>query len=414
MLTRSGQRPKRRKPRPEALPLASLDHFSDYLRSLGFASNTSQLYLAVARRFRSWLHHPRKRKLFIGEASVAAFVRRCKVKSHLRHVHHVESGLRHLLRMLRGRGELADPPAPVLSTIDVAMRDFAVYLQGTCGLAETTRRFHVYYVRQFLESRFGSGPLRLSHLCRADLIGFVGRFAEQWTAGAARRLASSLRMYLRYLQLHGICDRDLVASVPTIRQYRLSHLPRTMTENQLRTFLSSFVRSTPLGRRNYAMGLLMSTLGLRVGEVALLQLDDLNWREGSIRIVSPKTHRMRILPLPAHVGQAIVDYLRHGRPATTHRQVFVRHVAPREMAITAAAVRVAMVSAYRRCGFDPRWKGTHILRHTVATQLHQRGATLKEVADLLGHRSIETSAIYAKVDHPALTAVALPWPEVIS
>jgi integrase/recombinase XerD len=413
MPVRSRQRPKKRQLCPDQSQ-ASLCRFRDYLRSLGYAANTTEQYVALFRRFRSWLQRPRKRKLLIGEESVAAFIRRCKVTGHLRHVHHIQCGLRHVLRMLRGCGELADPPTPPCTALDVAIRDFALHLRETCGLAGTTCRFHLYYVRQFLERKYGIGPLRLNCLCRDDLVSFVASFAQQWTAGSARRLASSLRKYLRYLQLQGICDGQLVASVPTIRQYRLSHLPRMMTEDQLRTFLSSFDRSTPYGRRNYAMALLMSSLGLRVGEVVLLQLGDLNWRDGSIRIVCPKTRRMRMLPLPDHVGQAIADYLRHGRPATAHRWVFARHIAPPGMALTAPAIQRAMVRAYRHCGFDPRWNGTHLLRHTMATQLHQRGATLKEVADLLGHRSIESSAVYTKVNHPALTAVALPWPEVVS
>ena len=185
-----------------------------------------------------------------------------------------------------------------------------------------------------------------------------------------------------------------------------------MTEEQLDTFLSSFDRSTTTGRRNYAMAMLMGTLGLRASEVAVLQLDDINWRDSSMRIASPKSRRANVLPLPVCVGQAIADYLRHGRPATADRHVFVRHVAPKDIPLNGPLICKMATSAYRRCGFDPRWHGTHILRHTAATNMHQRGATLKEVADLLGHRSIETFAVYAKVNLPALVAVALPWPEV--
>jgi site-specific recombinase XerD len=411
MPARHRQRSEKRDSRSECISQVSLDHFGEHLRSQGFSANTIQLYLGLAQRFRSWLLRRRKREQPVDEASIAAFVHRRKVKDRLRQVHHIQSGLRHLLRMLRDRGELAAAPAPPPTVIDIALRDFSEHLRDNCGLAESSRRFRVYYVRQFLEGKYGRGPLRLNRLCREDLASSVARFAQR-NPGAVQQFATSLRQYLRHLQLLGICDGQLVAAVPTIRKYRLSHLPRTMTEEQLRTFLSSFDRSTPLGRRNYAMALLMSGLGLRVGEVALLQLDDLNWRDGSIRIVSPKTRRTNLLPLPVHVGQAIADYLRHGRPATSHRHVFARHFAPKGIPTNASLIRAAMITAYRRCGFDPRWNGTHILRHTAANQMHQQGATLKEVADLLGHRSIETSAVYAKVNLPALAAVALPWPEV--
>lgn len=185
-----------------------------------------------------------------------------------------------------------------------------------------------------------------------------------------------------------------------------------MTEDQLRTLVSSFDRTTAIGRRDYAMILLMSTLGLRASEVAFLKLDDLKWRESSLKIVTPKNRRTMTLPLPPVTGRAIAEYLRHGRPVTSHRHVFARHCAPRHVPLSASTIRAMTVRAYRRCGFSSQWCGTHILRHTVATQLHQRGAALKEVADLLGHRSIETSAIYAKVNLSALFAVAMPWPEV--
>lgn len=229
---------------------------------------------------------------------------------------------------------------------------------------------------------------------------------------AAQAAASALRRYFRFLQLQGICSADLVASIPTTPRWKLAALPKTLTEDQLHTLLSSFDRTTPLGKRDYAMVTLMASLGLRSSEVAMLKLDDLNWRDSSMRLVTPKNRRTLTLPLPSVTGRAIADYLRHGRPATSSRHVFVRHSAPRQVPINGSTIRAMVVRAYRRCGFDPKWCGTHILRHTVATQLHQHGASLKEVADLLGHRSIETSAVYAKVNMCALSKVALPWSEV--
>ena len=397
---------------PEVLCQATLDEFREHLRSRGYAGTTIQQYVAAATRFRSWLCQPRRRRQPLGNASVSSFVRHCRVKRHLRHMHHIRSSLGHLLQMLRDRGELTDAPAPSPTAIDLAVQEFVTHLRDTCGLAEATYRRHAKFVRRFLESTYGSGPLRLKRLCRDDIVQFVRGSTEQATPGSNQALVGALRRYLRYLQLLGICDEQLVVAVPTIRRWRLASLPRTMSEEQLHTFLSSFDRSTATGRRDYGVALLMATLGLRASEVALLQLDDINWRESSLRIVSPKSRRVKVLPMPVTVGRAIVDYLRHGRPTVSHRHVFARHIAPREIPLNGASIRAIAIRAYRRCGFDPRWKGTHILRHTVATHIHQRGATLKEVADLLGHRSIETSAVYAKVNLPALATVALPWPEV--
>ena len=412
MSNRRSRHPVKRDACSDGLCQAAVDDFAACLRGRGYAASTISQYLLIVEQFRTWLRASGKRKQPVREAFVSSFVDKCRTKHRLRHVGHLRAALGHLVQLLRDRGELADAPTPPPTVIDVAIQGFTSHLRNTCGFAESTCRVRACYVRRFLECKFGNGPLNLKSLCRDDLVNFVTGHSEQNARVAPRVLASSLRAYLRYLQLQGICGAQLVAAVPTTRRSKLANLPRTMTEEQLRTFLSSFDRSTAIGRRNYAIALLMSTLGLRAGEVGLLQLDDLNWRDSSVRIVSPKTRRTNVLPLPADVGKAIADYLHHGRPTTSHRHVFARHIAPRGIPLNAPLIRAMAVRAYRRCGFDPRWNGTHILRHTMATHMHQRGVALKEVADLLGHRSIETSAIYAKVNLSALTAVALPWPEV--
>lgn len=412
MLDRHSRSPAKRGTRNATIRQATLDEFAEYLRSRGYAAATIRQYVAVAERFRSWLCHPRKRRQPLDEDSVSAFIGHCRSKHRLRQWHHLRSGLGRLVQMLRDRGEWTGAPVPAPRTIDLAIQEFVVHLRETCGLADSTCRRHAQLIRRFLESRHGGGALRLNQLCQDELTQFIGDFAKHATPNSSRELASSLRKYLRFLQLQGICDGRLLAAIPPFPLWKLASLPRTMTEEQVHRFLLSFDRSTPIGQRDYGIALLMATLGLRASEVALLQLDDLNWRESSLRVTSPKSRRVKALPMSTRVGQAIADYLRHGRPTVSHRHVFARHVAPREVPLNGASIRAIAVRAYGRCEFDPQWKGTHILRHTVATHIYQRGATLKEVADLLGHRSIETSAIYAKVNLPALAAVALPWPEV--
>lgn len=397
---------------PKGLCQATFSDFEAYLSARGYARSTVQQYVLTARRFDAWLRHPRKRRLAIDEEAVALFVRRSRVTKRLCRTNYLQTGLRHLLQMLRDRGEVTLISASPPTIIDAAIQKFISHMRETCGFAEATCRRHAFYVRRFLEYKYGGGALRWNRLCRDDLVNFVGEYGKRSMLRAAQAVASALRKYLGYLQLQGINVQGLVAAVPTTPCWRLANLPRMMTEEQVRTLLSSFDRSTATGRRDYAIISLMSTLGLRASEVARLQLDDLNWRDASLRIVTPKSRRTNTLPLPDAAGRAIADYLRDGRPATSHRHVFARHIAPRNIPLKGSTVQATAIRAFRRCGFDPRWKGSHILRHTVATQLHQRGATLKEVADMLGHRSIETSAVYAKVNFPALAAVALPWPEV--
>jgi integrase len=186
-----------------------------------------------------------------------------------------------------------------------------------------------------------------------------------------------------------------------------------MSGHQLHTFLGLFDRSTPAGRRDYAMALCQTDLGFRVGEVAALKLDDIDWRGGTIRILAGKTRRGRVLPLTDGVGQAIADYLRHGRPATLCRHVFVRHTVPPGTPVTRHLISHVFRRAFARVEGCENWKGTHVLRHTAATRMYSRGANLKEIADILGHRSLSTTAVYAKVEPTRLATVALPWPEEV-
>jgi integrase len=203
----------------------------------------------------------------------------------------------------------------------------------------------------------------------------------------------------------------LIAAVPRVAHWRLASLPGVLSESELNSVLRSFDRTTATGRRDYAMARCLVDLGLRAGEVAALQLDDVNWREGTLRIAKSKSKRMTLLPLPAQTGHALAQYLRFARPKTESRAVFVRHRAPRDEAVGASLVRNAIRCAYARCGLARRWTGTHVLRHTAASRLINAGATIKDIADLLGHRDLDTTTIYAKVDLRKLAKVALAWPD---
>jgi site-specific recombinase XerD len=244
-----------------------------------------------------------------------------------------------------------------------------------------------------------------------DVMAFVATYATRCRPGSAQVVASSLRSLLRFLQFKGECKPALVTAVPHIQNWRLDHVPHTMTEVQLREFLAGFDRSTPTGRRDYAMVLCQADLGLRVSEVSALQLEDVDWRAATLRIEGRKSRRTRITPLTEGVGRAIEEYLRKGRHRTNSRRLFVRHTAPVGTAFSAELIRGMIRRAFARVEGCAHLTGAHALRHTAATRLHRHGASLKEVADLLGHQSIDTTAIYTKVDLPTLATVALPWPE---
>jgi site-specific recombinase XerD len=253
--------------------------------------------------------------------------------------------------------------------------------------------------------------MRWEALRPRDVMDYLARYAQRCRPPSVQIAASSLRRFLRYLQFQGLCGPSLVAAVPRIPQWRLAHTPKTLTDQQLQAFLSTFDRTTAVGRRDYAMALCQAILGLRVSEVAVLRLQDIDWRRGVMGLLSTKTGRAREIPLAARVGKAIAAYLRHGRPATPCRHLFVRHRIRHGTPVSKAVIREVIRDAYAKVDGCRHLTGTHVLRHTAATRMQQRGVSLKELADVLGHRSLDTTALYAQVDLPRLAAVALPWPE---
>jgi integrase len=298
----------------------------------------------------------------------------------------VRAALGHLLRLPGGpldRPRPASPPTPVEAFLEL----YRAHLRADRGLAESTCSYRLRYARDFLRGRFGDGPVSGAALRPEDLMAFTATYAARCRPGSAQVAACSLRSLLRFLQLHGDSTPALVAAVPHIPRWRLDHLPRTMSEDQLRGFLSGFDRATPTGRRDYAMARCQVDLGLRASEVIALRLEDLDWRRGTLRIVGGKVGRTRELPLTQEVGKAIAEYLRRGRPVTTCRHVFVRHTVPVGGALGPTLIRGVIRRAFARVEGCTHLAGTHVLRHTAATRLHRRGASLKEVADLLGHRS---------------------------
>ena len=221
-------------------------------------------------------------------------------------------------------------------------------------------------------------------------------------------MSGALRCYLRFRALAGDDIRGLQDAVPNAAHWRLATLPEVFTEEEIQRLLDSFERVTCSPKRAYAMARCLTDLGLRASEVVGLQLEDLNWREGTICLAAGKLRRASVLPLRAEVGRAIADYLKTERPLTSSRAVFVRHVAPHYRPIGPGVVRRAIRDAYQRCGWTH--SRVHILRHSIASNLLRHGTPLKEIADLLRHRSLDTSMIYTKVDLRRLTAVAMSWP----
>jgi site-specific recombinase XerD len=394
---------------------AWIELYVSYLHQRGHPPGSIQLYVQAVEHFGVWLASKHGNFESVTQATIDSFLYdhlpdcRCPTPAPT-YLYQVRAALAHLPRVPGIHFSPAQPASPG-NPVDAALEHYGRYLRDTCGLAKSTCLYRVRYAREFLEAKFADGPVRWDTIRPEDVMAFTAGYAARCRPQSAQVAASSLRSLLRFLQLRGECESVLVAAVPHIPSWRLDHLPRTMTDEQLRLFLAHFDRSTPTGRRDYAMALCQVDLGLRVSEVSALRLEDVDWRAATLRIEGGKSRRTRALPLTEGVGRAIAEYLRKGRPITPCRHLFVRHTVPVGTVIGTELIRGRIRLAFAQVEGCAHWTGTHVLRHTAATRLHRRGTSLKEVADLLGHQSIDTTAIYTKVDLPTLATVALPWPE---
>lgn len=404
--------------RLQANPLAELiQEYVAHFRTLGYSWVTVRERVQALEHFGYWLATKRLGPEAVNQDLVRRFLRdhlsrcRCPPPAPVS-LTRVRPALNQLLRLLESRGGGNSNEVVRRRPIDAVIEEFRAYLCNVCGLSESTCSSRVRYAREFLEGRFAGRPPRWTSLRPCHVVSFVMDFAQRCRPSSVQVAASSLRCFLRYLQTRGWCGESLVAAVPRTAHWRLSSLPKALSEEHLREFLSTFDRSTANGCRDYAMALCQVILGLRVSEVAHLRLDDIEWRTGVVRIEDSKGRCQRELPLPRPVGQAIAEYIRQKRPPTLCRNVFLRHRGARGSSVTPALIRGVMRLTYAKVRGCEHLGGTHVLRHTAATRMLQRGARLKEIADVLGHRCLTSTAIYAKVDLPSLTAVSLPWPEV--
>ena len=238
---------------------------------------------------------------------------------------------------------------------------------------------------------------------------FVMRHAHDQSPHSAQSMCWTIRAFVRYLLYRGHIRVDLSTAVPSVRKWKFAALPDHLSPDQVQQVLDRCDRSTMIGKRDYAVLLLLSRLGFRANEVALLRLDDIDWHSGRIT-VQGKGRRQASVPLLVQVGSALAEYLEHGRPMSDSRRVFLKSLAPHSAFATSSGISMIAISALTRAGLEVRRKGTHIFRHTLATQLLQAGATLPEIGQVLRHRAHDTTRIYAKVDVNALSKLGLPWP----
>jgi site-specific recombinase XerD len=393
---------------PGGGPLAALSKgFAEDLRRQGYAPRTISEHRRLLRDLSDWLQ---VRQLTAGDLS-------------LRQVDLFLSDRRSASAANQKMRKALGPILGYLRTLEMApaaetpweggpageiLNRYRQFLTTERGLVPVTALRYIDHLRSFLDRRMSADGLELGSLTPADVTSFVVAWCPHLNGGVAKLTITALRSFLGFLHLDGVTERSLVCAVPTVARRRLAGLPKGLEPDEVRRLLAACDARTPVGCRDLAILTLLVRLGLRSGEVAGLGLDDIDWRAGTIS-VRGKGSRIERMPLPPDVGRRLVEYLQHARPANARgRTVFVRCIAPHHH-LGSSRVSTIVADAARRAGLGR--VHAHRLRHTAATELLRAGASLPEIGQLLRHRHVETTAIYAKVDRDRLRLIARAWPE---
>ncbi len=385
-------------------PLAPyVNAFASRLSELGYARFTRREKLRLVADFGRWLGRRGWVVADIDEHIIAAYLKSCRRRGG-------STTLGDLVAMLRDVGVVSRPaPAPVQCPRERIVLEFSQYLVDERGLSQASLNNSLPVVRGFLAHRFGAGPIALGDLRAPDITRFLLRKLQTVGASRSKLMVGALRSFFRFLRWRGDITTDLASAVPRVADWRLSGLPKSLPAGDVERLLKSCPQETVTGQRDYALLLMLARLGLRAGEVVALTLDDIDWDAGELK-VRGKGGREDRLPIPRDVGRAMATYLRQGRPRDCiTRRFFVRRRAPLRGFASSVAVSTIVRRALDRAGIESPRRGSHLLRHSLATDMLRRGAPLTEIGELLRHRLVDTTAIYTKVDLVALRALAQPW-----
>ena len=386
-----------------------LDDFASQLTQVGYCRDRIRDYLRGAGRFSTWAQSDGLAADALDSQALAQFRRFLDSQDRLRYRRGEYSdtfvGARHFVGFLQARGVV---PTPAPAVEPELLTEFCHWMHTQRGVTETTLNSYRPALRRLLNA-LGEHP---EHYTAKQLRGFVLDRIRGHRTSQARTTVTVLRMFLRCLIVQGRCAPDLLFAIPTIAGWRRSSLPSYLSAEEIERVIDTCDCTTAIGARDRAVLLLLARLGLRAGDVAALQLNDIDWEQGLFRVAG-KSRRQTALPLPQDVGEALLHYLTNHRPAVDTSHAFITVIAPFVpfsrwvvSTITARALRLAQIDA-------PSY-GAHLLRHSAATAMLRQGTSMEAIGAVLRHTSIETTHVYTKVDVDLLNQVVMPWLEVES
>jgi site-specific recombinase XerD len=382
-----------------------IDAFAQHLSERGYTRWTVKEKIRMVAGLSRWLQSGKRGVEDLDEHLVTEFLRYGRRKGLSQHG--APPALQDLLGHLRD-GDIIPRTRVEQGPLHNIEECFTRYLVEERGLSKSTIANYLPAARAFLSERFGGGPFALHELSSKDITRFILHHANRMSPRRAQLVTAALRSFLRFLYQQGKISTDLAASVPSVANWHLSGLPKSLEPDEVEHLLKTCNRATCAGRRDYAALLLLARLGLRAGEVVHMELDDIDWENGEL-MVRGKSLRQDRLPIQKDVGEALAAYVCDGRPHCSSRRVFLRLRAPQQGFASSVAVCNIVQRALRRANLHPQRRGSHLLRHSLAIKMLRGGASLAEIGEILRHELPSTAEIYTKVDIAALRALALPW-----
>lgn len=398
---------------PPGLSDADVTAFAGSLTRCGYSEVTIQAKRQIAASFALWTRQKQIAVVDLREAHGAKYLKATPRRSKAARRAVKRAALRLLFNYLRIEGRIparapSSPPLP-----GAVLQDrFETYLRQERGLSERSVQAYRPFIHNFLVDRVANlGSPCVAALVAENVRDFLLKCVRKRPTKSSRLLGTAIRSFLRFLFQRGETVVDLSLAVPTIRQWRQASVHAFLLPEEVEQVLRACDQTTPVGRRDHAVLLLLARLGLRAGEVLGLELGDIQWRTGEI-LVRGKGRVLERLPLLADIGESLALYVQKDRSHSTSRRVFLRTRAPRVGLTTQTAVGAIARRALARAGLRPSLCGAHLFRYSLATTMIRRGASMSEIGEILRHRSPDTTAIYAKVDFETLRAVTLPWPVI--